>query len=222
VRDGEYPGVPGGTVVQQIWDAGNQKFVDQLDGQGRPILAPTDIAGEKQGDREAKRQAALQAADNFTKTGDSHKHWKEQAETLISNLIKQKQEIIDKHVGDYLWNLNAEKDPLIKSIDEQIATAQKERTYRQGEMDKAYGRANDANAEATGYRTAPASGEPMSTEAPPQAKGKNRRGSRYGMGPVMQSSGPTLEGALDAFRAKTKREPTAGEIANIKKHYGFQ
>lgn len=33
---------------------------------------------------------------------------------------------------------------------------------------------------------------------------------------------PTLDGALRAFRARAKREPTAEEITNIKRHYGFQ
>lgn len=40
--------------------------------------------------------------------------------------------------------------------------------------------------------------------------------------PGAPSQTPTLEGALDAFRARAKREPTTTEVDNIKKHYGLQ
>lgn len=44
------------------------------------------------------------------------------------------------------------------------------------------------------------------------------KGARGGRG----SSGVTLQGAIDAFKAKAGRDPTAEEIENIKKGYGLQ
>jgi membrane protein involved in colicin uptake len=35
------------------------------------------------------------------------------------------------------------------------------------------------------------------------------------------ATGPTLQGAIDAFKASNKRDPNDKELANIKKHYGF-
>jgi hypothetical protein len=62
-------------------------------------------------------------------------------------------------------------------------------------------------------------------EANAAAGASNARPSQQGgVRPAAQppSRGVTLDGALRAFRARAKREPTAEEITNIKRHYGFQ
>lgn len=52
-------------------------------------------------------------------------------------------------------------------------------------------------------------------------KAKGAQSGVSGQG-VPAASKPTLEGAIKAFKARAKRDPTPDELANIKQHYGFQ
>lgn len=78
----------------------------------------------------------------------------------------------------------------IKELDRQIAQAEKEATYRQSEADNAFMRARKAKAKVDSQSTAKPTG------------------------------GRTIEGAVEAFRKKLGREPTAEEIARMRKALG--
>jgi hypothetical protein len=155
-----------------------------------------------------------QLTENERAIREKEAYWRTEAQRRYEELHKKVVEKDSKTGKDVLVDLHSDDERKLKDFIEEVKAADPD--YQTGSHDETVENTKR-------LRDAIADGDKrLSGMAQDVRQGRAKGARRSGRGGQTAQSGVTLQGAIDAFKQQAKRDPTAEEIANIKRYYGLR
>jgi hypothetical protein len=180
--------------------------------EGEAIAASTTAAADELKTELDRYKGQL--TENERAIREKEAYWRTEAQRRYNEIHQQVTEKDEKTGKDITYRRGEDDKRTVKDLVKEVKAADPD--YQTGSHDETVENTKR-------LRDAIADGDKrLSGMAQDVRQGRAKGARRSGRGGQTAQSGVTLQGAIDAFKQQAKRDPTAEEIANIKRYYGLQ